>query len=265
MKLAITGKGGVGKTTVAVLFAKYLAEQGRPVVLIDADPDANTAATLGLEENLHPEPISELKELIAERTGATGRGGELFTLNPRVDDIPERYAVGVDGIRLLRMGRLARGGSGCFCPENAFLKSLLSHLLFKDDETVILDMEAGIEHLGRATAQGVDAMVAVVEPGQLSIRTAFAIKDYAADIGLREIGVIVSKHRSKEELETVTRSLSPLPVVGRFPYDEEIARAALAGACPYVGSERQRRCVKDALAAIQEFAERRQSPAKSLE
>ena len=148
MKLAVTGKGGAGKTTVAVFLARYLADLGKPVILIDADPDANTAMTLGLNPASQPAPISELKDLIAERTGSNGVGGGLFALNPRVDDIPERYSVQVGGIRLLRMGRLAKGGAGCFCPENAFLKSLLAHLIFQREDVVIL--EFGANDLGWA-------------------------------------------------------------------------------------------------------------------
>ena len=258
MKLAITGKGGVGKTTLAVLFAKHLAEKGESVVLIDADPDANAAMRLGLDGARQPQPISELKEIIAERTGAKGTGGELYRLNPRVDDIPERFAVNVDGVRLLRMGALARGGSGCFCPENAFLKNLLAHLLFGDEETVILDMEAGIEHLGRATAGAVDVMLAVVEPGQLSINTAFAVRKYAADIGLSRIGVLINKYRSQQELDAIAVRLGALPVLGRFPYDEAVASCDLAGTCPYTGSETQRALIEDALAAIEEFMRRPQ-------
>jgi len=257
MKLAITGKGGVGKTTTAVFLAKYLAGEGRPVVLIDADPDANTADVLGLDEGSRPEPISELKDLIAERTGATGAGGEFFTLNPRVDDIPERYAVRVDGIKLLRMGRMTRGGAGCFCPENAFLKALLSHLLFGRDATVILDMEAGIEHLGRGTAQGVDLMIAVVEPSRLSIQTALTVKKYAADIGLSSLGVIINRFRSEQELEAISAGLGGLPILGRFPYDDQVAGAALAGTCPYVGSPDQRRRVGQVVAAMREFIDNR--------
>jgi len=184
IKIAITGKGGAGKTTVAVMLARYLAEAGQKVIVLDADPDANTAMALGIAPEDCPEPVSDLKGLIAERTGARGGGGEFFTLNPRVDDIPERYAVDADGVKLLRMGRLAQGGGGCFCPENAFLKNLLAYLFFSDDQTVILDMEAGVEHLGRGTAQGVDRMLVVVEPGRRSIATARTIKQYAADIGL---------------------------------------------------------------------------------
>ncbi|MFO8007868.1 MAG: AAA family ATPase [Candidatus Brocadiia bacterium] len=250
MKLAVTGKGGAGKTTVAVVVAKYLAEQGRSVVLIDADPDANAAMTLGLSDDQQPQPISELKELIAERTGATGAGGEIFSLNPRVDDIPDRYAVPVDGIRLLRMGRLAQGGSGCFCPENAFLKNLLAHLFFADDEDVILDMEAGVEHLGRGTAAGVERMVVVVEPGRRSIQTAFTIRRYAADIGIRDIAAVVNKYRSQEEIHAVQQQLGDLPVVGRLPYDQTIAAADLEGTCPYRGTEDQKRLARDLLEAV---------------
>jgi CO dehydrogenase maturation factor len=263
MKLAITGKGGAGKTTVAVLLAKHLAVQGRRVILVDADPDANAAGMLGLEDCNGPEPISELRDLIADRTGARGTGGEFFILNPKVDDIPGRYALDVEGIKLLRMGRMTRGGSGCFCPESAFLKSLLAHLLFADDDVVILDMEAGIEHLGRATARGVDVMIAVVTPGRQSLHTAFAIRRYAADIGLSCFGVLVNRYRNEEELRAVRGALEDLPLLALFPYDESIARSALKGTCPYVNSEDQRRRIGAALAGIQEFVERRRAPAES--
>ncbi len=254
IRLAITGKGGVGKTTVAVFLAKYLAEQGRQVVLIDADPDANTAMTLGLDASEQPEPVSEMKELIAERTGAEGSGGEFFSLNPQVDDIPGRFAVDAGGIKLLRMGRLAKGGSGCFCPENAFLKNLLAHLFFAGQADVVLDMEAGVEHLGRGTAQGVDRMLVVVEPGQRSIQTARIIKRYAADVGIENVGVVINKFRSEDQLRTVQEQLSDLEVVGRFPYSESVAAADLQGVCPYTGSDEQRQAVHRLLDAVAQDA-----------
>jgi len=247
IKIAITGKGGAGKTTVAVMLARYLAEAGQKVIVLDADPDANTAMALGIAPEDCPEPVSDLKGLIAERTGARGGGGEFFTLNPRVDDIPERYAVDADGVKLLRMGRLAQGGGGCFCPENAFLKNLLAYLFFSDDQTVILDMEAGVEHLGRGTAQGVDRMLVVVEPGRRSIATARTIKQYAADIGLHDVAVIVNKYRSEEQLRSIEKELEGLPVVGRIPYDDYIAGADLEGVCPYRGTEEQKRLVRELL------------------
>jgi len=253
MKLAMTGKGGVGKTTLSVCLARYLADQGEEVILLDADPDADTALALGLDDESTPQPISEMKELIAERTGATGAGGEFFSMNPSVEDVPDRFSVDVGGVRLLRMGRLAQGGAGCFCPENAFLKSLLSHLFFGQQQYVILDMEAGIEHLGRGTAQGVDAMLVVVQPGRTSVKTAFSIQRYAKDIGLHNIGTIVNKYRSDEEFDEVCARLDPLPVLGGFTYDEEISRSDLEGTCPYSGSDAQKERVGGLLSSVKDF------------
>lgn len=254
MKVAITGKGGAGKTTIAVLLARYLADEGAEVVLIDADPDANTAMTLGLCPAEAPEPISELKGLIAERTGASGTGGELYTLNPKVDDLPERYAVEVHGVRLLRMGRLGQGGGGCFCPENALLRNLLAYLVFDPDQHVILDMEAGVEHLGRGTARGIDQMLVVVEPGMRSIETARTIRRYAADIGVKDVGVVVNQYRSEDELKRIEQKLGELPVVGRLPYDQCIAAADLEGSCPYTGTAEQKRIIRDLLNGVAERA-----------
>ncbi len=250
MKVAITGKGGAGKTTVAVMLARYLAVEGNKVIVIDADPDGNTAMALGLDESVEVKPIIEMKELILERTGAAGSGGQFFSLNPKVDDIPEEYAVEVDGVHLLRMGRLKKGGAGCMCPENAFVKSLLSHLLIGRDDFVILDMEAGIEHLGRGTAQGVDMMLAVVDSGRRSIQTAFSVREFAADIGIGNVGVMINKYRNEKELEFIESQVSPLPVVGRIPYSDSIAASDLDGACPYRNTQEQRRWIEQALSLI---------------
>ena len=250
MKLAVTGKGGAGKTTLSVFLARYLADQGRDVILIDADPDANAAMALGLDESSQPEPIADLKDLINERTGASGASGQLFCLNPKVDDIPERCAVEADGVKVLRMGGFKKGGTGCFCPENAFLRSLLSHLVLRAGQVVILDMEAGIEHLGRGTARGMDMMLVVVEPGRRSVQTAFFVKRAAADIGITSLGVVVNKYKTDQELAEIQQHVSPLPVVGTIPYDEAIAASDLKGVCPYTGSEAQRRWMDDMLSRI---------------
>ena len=251
MKIAISGKGGVGKTTLTVCLSRFLAEQGQSVIVVDADPDADTALALGLDER--PEPLSALKELIEERTGASGTGGEYFSLNPQVEDIPDEYAVEADGVRLLRMGRLAQGGSGCFCPENAFLKSLLAHLFFTEDQYVLLDMEAGIEHLGRGTAQGVDGMLVVVEPGRMSLNTALEVKRYASDIGLTNVGAIANNFSSDEELEAIKREIGSLPLVGTFPHDDDISRADLEGRPPYTGSESQKEHLREMVDGIEGF------------
>ena len=179
MKLAITGKGGVGKTTLAALLAQVYADMGRQVLAVDADPSPCLAGALGFPEELREQlhPIAEMDELIEERTGAKpGTIGGFFTLNPRVDDIPERFSVTYRGVRLLEMGSVDIGGSGCICPESAMLKTLFTHLLFRKDDILILDMYAGVEHLGRATADFVDAMVVVVEPTRRSLGTAAQIQ-----------------------------------------------------------------------------------------
>lgn len=229
MKIAISGKGGVGKTLLAALLARTFAGSGYSVLAIDADPDANLAATLGFP---HPEkitPIAEMGDLIAERTGARpGQMAPYFKMNPKVDDIPEKYALKKDSIRLMRMGRLKKGGTGCYCPENALLKALLSHLLLARKEVVILDMEAGIEHLGRATATAVEELIVVVEPGRRSLETALNIKKLATDIGLTSMVVVGNKVRNKSDEEFIRSSLPDFKFLGFIPYDQAIVDADLA-------------------------------------
>jgi len=250
MKLAITGKGGAGKTTVAVFLARYLALQGRDVILIDADPDANAALALGLEPSVQIQPIAELKDLIAERTGGGNGAAGLYTLNPKVDDIPERYALNVEGVKLLRMGRVAKGGTGCMCPENAFIRSLLAHLVFRKDQALILDMEAGVEHLGRGTARGVELMLVVVDPGRRSVQTAHQVSHLAADIGIRKVAAVINKYRTEEQLRLIESQVAPLPVLGRIPYDPAVAESDLQGRCPYTDSDVQRRWVEEILRGV---------------
>ena len=229
MKIAISGKGGVGKTLLASLLCKTFAESGYSVLAIDADPDSNLAATLGFP---HPEkiiPLSEMKTLIEERTGARpGQIGSFFKLNPKVDDLPERYSVKYNGIKLMVMGKIKKGGSGCYCPENALLGALVTHLLLSRDEIVIIDMEAGIEHLGRATAKAVDKLIVVVEPGRRSIETAYRIDKLARDIGLQNIAIVGNKIRSQSETEFLISSLPGFELLGFIPYDQALVDADLA-------------------------------------
>jgi CO dehydrogenase maturation factor len=222
MKLAISGKGGVGKTTLAALLAQYYADQGKDVLAVDGDPSPCLAGALGLpadlREKLHP--IAEMDQLIEERTGAKpGTTGGFFTLNPRVDDIPERFSVTYRDVRLLEMGSVDLGGSGCICPESAMLKTLFTHLLFRDDEVLILDMYAGVEHLGRATVDFVDAMIVVVEPTQRSLGTAAQIKDLAGDIGLKRLWMVGNKVRTEEEKQFLESGSPGLPLLGTLPMD----------------------------------------------
>ena len=227
MKIAITGKGGVGKSTLAALAARVIREAGDPVVVIDADPDMNMATLLGIPADRAITPISELKELIAERTGTkVGEPAPFFTMNPKVDDIPEKYWIDRQGIKLLAMGTIQRGGGGCACPENAFLKSLLGHLMIARREWVILDMEAGIEHLGRGTALGVDTMLVVVEPNRTSLETAFRIRKLAGDLKLRQVQIVGNKVRGPEEERFIRDHAEGLPVLGIIEAAEEIRRVS---------------------------------------
>ena len=239
MKIAVTGKGGVGKTLLTALLAKIFSEAGYSVLAIDADPDANLAATLGFPDSDKIIPISEMSALIEERTGSRpGQIAPYFKLNPKVDDLPEKYSLKYNGIRLMVMGRIKKGGSGCYCPENALLQALLIHLLVFRNEVVILDMEAGIEHLGRATAKAVDKLIVVVEPGRRSIETAYRIDELAQDIGLPNIAVVANKVRNQSDREFLVSSLPDFEFLGFIPYDQAIVDADLAN-LPLLDSSQQ--------------------------
>ncbi len=236
MKIAITGKGGVGKTTLAALFAQVYADQGREVLAVDADPSPCLAGALGFPTELRTKltPISEMDALIEERTGAKpGTVGGFFTINPRVDDIPERFSVEQRGVRLLEMGAVDLGGSGCICPESAMLKTLFTHLLFRKDDILILDMYAGVEHLGRATVDFVDAMLVVVEPTRRSLGTAAQIKRLAADIGLKRLWLVGNKIRNEEEAAFLQAETPGLPVLGFLPADLAVQEADRLGVAVY--------------------------------
>lgn len=232
MKLAITGKGGVGKTTLTALIAQAYADQGRQVLAVDADPSPCLAGALGFPDELRARlsPISEMNDLILERTGAKkGQVGGFFTINPRVDDIPERFSVLHRGVRLLEMGAVETGGSGCICPEAAMLKTLFTHLMFRKDEVLLLDMYAGVEHLGRATVDFVDAMLVVVEPTRRSLGTAAQIKKLANDIGLTRLYLVGNKVRNEDEAKFLEAETPGLPVLGFLPADLKVQEADRLG------------------------------------
>lgn len=234
MKLAISGKGGVGKTTLAAMLVKTFNEQGRRVLAIDADPDANLAAALGIPNSDRIRPISDMKELIEERTGArSGSIGSFFKLNPKVDDLPEKLSVVIDNIRFMRLGGVKKGGGGCICPESTLLKALVTHLLVARDEVVIMDMEAGIEHLGRGTASAMDKLIVVVEPGRRSVETAQNIKRLAEEIGLTRFFLVGNKIRRQADRDFLERSITGISWLGFLPYDEKIIDADLNGHSPY--------------------------------
>lgn len=230
-KIAISGKGGVGKTSLSSMLAKIFANEGRRVFAIDADPDANLGTALGFpqEKLAKLTTIAEDKKLIKERTGAEpGSSGQVFKINPYVEDIPEKYAIEHNGISLMQMGNVTTGGSGCACPENTLLKQLLRHLVVKANDTIIVDMEAGLEHLGRGTAESVDAFIVVVEPGQRSIQTARNVVKLAKDLGVTRVYAVANKVRPGDE-KIIRDSLDSLALLGTIPYDPDIIAADLAG------------------------------------
>ncbi len=235
-KIAVTGKGGVGKTTLAGLLAYVFAARGERVIAIDADPDANLASALGFPPEIVEQitPIAAMEDLIYERTGAQrGTTGGFFQINPRVDDIPDRFSAMHRGIRLLVLGTVKKGGAGCICPESALLRSLMVNLILHRDEVVIADMEAGIEHLGRATAQAVDAMIVVVEPGRRSIQTAETIRRLAGDLGLTRIFAVGNKVRGEEDRQFIAENLPDFKVLGFMPFSPDAIRSDLEGRAVY--------------------------------
>lgn len=232
MKIAITGKGGVGKSTLSAALALLLTDSGNKVLAIDADPDANLAGALGVPPEIQDAivPVSKQTELIEERTGAkVNQYGQMFKLNPEVSDIADTYATVHNGIPLLVLGAIRRGGGGCACPENVLLRALVRDLILHKDETLILDMEAGIEHLGRATASGVDIMLVVVEPGQMSIDCAQRILELSEEIGISRVYVVGNKVRDQEDKEFIVNSLPGARLLGFVSYRDEFRKADRPG------------------------------------
>jgi CO dehydrogenase maturation factor len=239
MKIAVTGKGGVGKTTFSAILSCLFASDGRRVIAVDADPDANLAQALGIKPDdiKKIKPVADMTDLIEERTGAKpGSTGEIFKLNPKVDDLPEGIGYKLNGITLLVMGKSKPAASGCYCPENVFLRRLLKHLVLERDEVVIVDMEAGIEHLTRGTAEAVDAFIVVVEPGQRSIQTANTIKDMAKGLGVKKVFAVVNKVRNDADMSFVRENLKNIVLLGALAFSQSLMDADIRGISPFNGA-----------------------------
>ncbi|MCB2228596.1 MAG: AAA family ATPase [Desulfarculaceae bacterium] len=233
MKIAVSGKGGVGKTTFSAMLARALAAKGLNVLAVDADPDANLGQALGFPDYDKLVPVSEMKQLIAERTDSDGENwGTYFKLNPTVTDLPDKLSVEHDGVRLMVMGTVKKGGGGCICPASSMLKALMAHLVLLRKEVLILDMEAGLEHLGRGTSQGVDFLVVVVEPGRRSVDTAEHIRQLAGDIGLTKVLIVGNKIRSEKDEAYLKKTLKDFDFLGFMYYDEDIIEADMEAKCP---------------------------------
>jgi CO dehydrogenase maturation factor len=256
MKIAISGKGGVGKTTLAACIAKYYAQNNYKVIAVDADPDANLAYALGLEYDkaLKIIPLVDMKGLIEERTGAkSGEYGSYFKLNPKVDDIPQKFGIEVDGVRLLVAGTIKAGGSGCYCPENVLLKRLFKHLVIDRDEIVILDMEAGIEHLGRGTCENMDMLIVVVEPGLRSIQTAYSIKKMSLDLGIKSFFIVLNKIRTDEEKQLLKDNLTSFEILGELPYSEKVRESDLKNYSPCASDLKFKSAIEEIAKKINKF------------
>jgi len=239
LKIAVSGKGGVGKTTVAGILARLYGKEKKKVLVIDADPDSNLASAIGIPKEKRDGiiPLSQMFDLIEERTGARpGQSyGGMFKLNPKVDDLVDKYGIeGKDGVKLLVLGTISSGGSGCFCPENSLLRALMRHVMFEPEQVVIMDMEAGIEHLGRGTAKNVDVLIIVVEPGLRSVETAARIKSLAKDIEIKNIIAVLNKVNNKDEENLIKKELEKLdiPFAGVIPYSKGVLAADLEGVSP---------------------------------
>lgn len=244
MKVAITGKGGVGKTTLASTLARLYADEGRTVLAADVDPDANLGLALGLsqEEVNAIVPISKMRSLVEERTGANA-ANKFFKLNPQVSDIPDTFSREIHGVKLLVMGTVETGGSGCVCPEHVMLKAILSSLILRRDDVVIMDMEAGLEHLGRGTASMMDQFIVVIEPGARSIQTYEKVKKLAADLGITRVRVVANKVRSDADRDFIRSRIPAEDLLGMIDYDAGVIEADRIGGSPYD-------CSPEALAQI---------------
>lgn len=236
MKIAITGKGGVGKTTLSAILSYLFAAEGKKVIAVDADPDANLAQALGVKASDigKIKPLADMAQLIEERTGVKpGTTGGMFRLNPKVDDIPEGIGYKTHGITLLVMGKAKVAASGCYCPESALLRRLLKHLVVERDEVVIVDMEAGIEHLTRGTAEGVDAFIVVVEPGQRSVQTANTVKDLAKGLGVKEVFVVANKVRNDADITFLKDNIKGMNLLGALKFNQSVMDADISGISPF--------------------------------
>jgi CO dehydrogenase maturation factor len=230
---------------------RTLNDQGKRVLAIDADPDANLAAALGIPDADKIVPIAEMKDLIFERTEAQpGSIGGFFKLNPKVDDLPDSLSAKLDNIKLMRLGGVKKGGSGCICPESTLLRALVLHIVLGRDEVVVMDMEAGIEHLGRATASAVDKLIVVVEPGRRSIDTAGHIKKLASEIGLKNIGLVGNKIRGQKDEEFLKKHLNDFEFLGFIRQDEALIEADLDGVSPYDMESDAKTTVKEIIAKL---------------
>lgn len=246
MKIAVTGKGGVGKTTIAAVLSRLYADEGKKVFAVDVDSDANLGLALGFPEEMLESivPISKMRRLIEERTGAD-KSNTFYKVNPKVDDIPETYGKECNGVRLLLLGTVETAGGGCVCPENVMLKRIINNLVLHRDDIVILDMEAGLEHMGRGTTEGMDQFIVVIEPGARSVQTYRNVKRLAEGLGVKEVKVVANKIRNEADEEFVKSKIPAEDLLGFIHYNAEVIEADREGVSPYGFSEAATKEISD--------------------
>ncbi|MCA1766142.1 MAG: P-loop NTPase [Desulfobulbaceae bacterium] len=250
MKIAISGKGGVGKTTIIALVAEQLKRDGNEVLIIDADPSPHMAQTIGIKDPGSIVPISEMKTLLQERSGKT-EGSPFYNINPEVDDLLSRYMVEGNGLKLMVLGAIESGNKGCACAESTVLKRMLTKLLLSPSQYALLDMEAGVEHLGRGTVAGVDHLLTVVIPSKSSIRTALKVKRLAEEVGIKSIHFVGNKVADKEDEDFLTEGLGVSPIAF-FPDNLDISRAERKGRPVTEHLDEVEDQVKELLAALRQ-------------
>jgi CO dehydrogenase maturation factor len=260
IKIAICGKGGVGKTTVCAIWAHLFAEDGFDVIAVDADPDPNLSSSFGVPYDQRPVPLIQMKQLLEERTETKKDiPGIYFKLNPKVSDLPEKYCLKLNEIlpqlrsenrgntlRLLVLGGITQFGSGCACPEGVFLKALLTHAILHRKELILVDLAAGVEFMGRASVQGIDGLVIVVEPGSRSIETARHIRLMAQQLGVKYIAGIINKVSNPEDITAVTTQLEGLIILETIDYCSEIQHADLCRQSAYQSNSKIVNKLRDA-------------------
>ncbi len=237
MKIAVSGKGGVGKTLIAGTIARLFANDGFKVLAIDNDSAMNLSYTLGIDKKNKEKiiPISELKSLIEQRTTVEGAGSGIYNINPKVSDIPDKFKVqGPDGLELLVLGSIEEPASGCLCPENALIRTLLYNLFVKREEVIIVDFEAGLEHLGRGTAKGIDVMLVITEPSQKSLDLCQKIIKLSKKLGVINIYLVANKITDESQQEIINQKIRTweIPLYHSVPFDPEIGKADLHGNAP---------------------------------
>lgn len=252
MRIAVAGKGGVGKTTFSALFCWALKETGAEVLAVDADPDANLARVLGFSDYEKIKPIIQMKDLIEERMGVKDGNRSFFKLNPQIDDIPDKFIREQDGVKLIVMGTVNAGDAGCACPENTFLKRLLHKIVLRENEHIVVDFEAGVEHLGRGTAAKFDHLLIIIEPANLSLDSLKRIYPLAKDIGIKEISLVANRIRDEDDLNFIKSNLDKIEILGRLSYSAACQKASQDGNYPALKQDKIYREVKNIAKALLE-------------